>query len=165
MYKSKANVKYLGIDPNASEQLERPAIKWYTMKVEKNYTKKYHCALASLMILSGSARAVLDVAVEVMDKDNLVTNSASFKDDVNRLVSIHGKPFSDNTINKAFAELSREDFLIKGKKRGLYKVNPVYYFKGTEEERIKAIREVAEMPIEQSAKAVRIKFADRYKPP
>lgn len=123
----------------------------------------YHCSLPALMALTGSARSVLDFAVNEMDKDNLITNGAIFKKDLNKLMSIHGKPLSDNTVNKAFAELNREDLLLKTGRRGLYRVNPIYFFKGTEDERLKAIRIEAERPIEDSAKKVRDRFVDKFK--
>lgn len=137
------------------------------MRVDKSYVKRYHTGLAMLMVLTASARTVLDVSLEEMDNDNYVTNSAAFKKKVNAYP--HVKTLSDNTINKAFVELTKEGIMIKQDRRGLYKVNPIFFFRGTEEERIKSIRHDAERPVRAMAEERRKDFShDKrldHKPP
>lgn len=162
MYKPKANLKYLGYDPISSKELGFPKAKWYNAKVEKNYIKRYHCSLSTLIKLSKSARVVLDVSVQFMSETNEVANNSVFKAHINRIVSIHAKPFSENTINKAFVELTKEGFLSKSK-RGVYKVNPLYFYNGTEENRLKEIRKDLEKPVKKLAERKTKSYKDKFK--
>lgn len=157
----------MGIDPVASRNSGRTETKWYSMKVDRNYTKSYHAATAMLMILTASARVVLDKAVESMDESNHIVNSPMFKKELSSIAEAYGKTMSDNTVNKAFSELAKEGFLLKTDKRGLYKVNPLFYHKGTMADRIKSITKDLEKPISdvEHVKAIREGYVRKFQPP
>lgn len=94
-----------------------------------------------LMKLSRSERIFLDFITEEMDEHNLVTNSAQIRIRFNFLLKKIGQEqYSDSTIHKCFGGLTNHHLLKKKKGRGLYEVSPLFFYKGTEEERAKLIR-------------------------
>jgi len=83
--------------------------------------------------------------VEEMDDKNYITNSVQTRDKFNKLLGKIGQEtYADNTIQKAFKGIVETTIMRKTRGRGTYQVNPLYYFKGTEEERQKTIREQLE---------------------
>lgn len=93
------------------------------------------------MKLSRSERILLDFITEEMDENNMITNSIQTRGRFNELLTKIGQDnYSDSTIQKCFTGLVDHHFLEKVKGRGLYQVSPLFFFKGTEEERVKAIR-------------------------
>jgi hypothetical protein len=93
------------------------------------------------MRLSRSERIFLDFITEEMDDMNLVTNSFQIRNKFNYLLhKIGQQPYSDSTIHKCFGGLTAHHLLTKQKGRGLYQVSPLFFFKGSEEDRAKVIR-------------------------
>ena len=122
------------------------ALDWVTATVEGSFIKRY-CGMLSLLTgLKPCARNLLDYVVEAMDDDNLIDNTANLKTQFNKKSE---KSYSETSIDRAFKELTEKRILIKSKRRGRgkYKVNPKYFFKGNEENRIKSIRFELEKPI------------------
>lgn len=97
------------------------------------------------MKLSRAERIFLDFITEEMDERNLITNSTQVRDKFNFLLKKVGQEtYADNTIQKCFKGLSENELIRKMKGRGLYQVNPLFFFKGNEEQRQKLIREQLE---------------------
>ena len=93
------------------------------------------------MQLSKSERILLDVLVEFMDETNHITNDALIRGKINNLLNKMGiKPYADRTFHNGFNKLVDTTLLLKKKGRGIYQVNPLYFFKGNETERQKAVR-------------------------
>jgi hypothetical protein len=116
-----------------------------SIKIPTDHTKRYYGSLVLLMRLSRSARIFLDFITEEMDEKNYITNSIQTRTKFNAIFTRAGqKAFSDKTIHRCFASLLAVELVRKSKGRGLYQVNPSYYFKGTEIDRKKAIREQLE---------------------
>lgn len=69
------------------------------------------------------------------------------------MIKIGCEPYSDSTIHKCFTGLTSENLLIKKKGRGLYRVSPLFFFKGSEEDRAKIVRaeleEINKIPINE----------------
>jgi hypothetical protein len=97
------------------------------------------------MQLTRAERIFLDFITEEMDEKNYISNSTLVRQKFNNLFKSTGQePFTDNTIHRCFSGLAKVELLRKAKGRGLYQVNPLFHFKGSEEQRQKVIREQLE---------------------
>ena len=98
------------------------------------------------MQLSKAERIFLDYITEEMDDNNLVTNCLQTRQKFNNLLKKIGQEsYSDSTIHRCFSGLSNYHLITKQAGRGLYQVSPIFFFKGTEEQRVKAIRKQLEL--------------------
>lgn len=96
----------------------------------------------------------MDFLSEEMDENNFVSNCKLTRIRFNDLIHKIGcETYSESTIHKCFTALTNHNLLIKKKGRGLYRVNPLFFFKGSEEDRAKIVREELEeinkIPINQ----------------
>lgn len=75
---------------------------------------------------------MLDFLCEIMDDQNQIANNEQVRNEFNALLSKVTIPrYSESTIHKSFSRLSKlELLLIESKKRGVYKVNPLYFSRG-----------------------------------
>jgi hypothetical protein len=97
------------------------------------------------MKLSKAERIFLDFITEEMDDHNFITNSIQVRDKFNGLLSKIGQEtYSDGTIHRCFANLAKNHLISKMKGRGLYQISPVFFFKGSEEQRAKVLRNLLE---------------------
>lgn len=119
--------------------------KWKSEKVSSSYIKTYKEALPFLIELTGTDRVVLDFALFRMDVDNFISNDSFFKEDLNKF---YESKISPNTVNKSFSKLFNYGVFLKNDSfgRGLYQVSPLFFFKGSEQSRIKWIRRILEYP-------------------
>ena len=126
-----------------NENLE--LLRFASVAVESAFTKRYFNSLPLLMRLSRAERIFLDFVTEEMDDQNLITNSFQVRNKFNMLLTKIGQEtYSDCTIHRCFANLSKNHLLIKLKGRGLYQISPVFFFKGSEEQRAKVLRQLLE---------------------
>jgi len=97
------------------------------------------------MRLSKAERIFLDFVTGEMDDQNLITNCFQVREKFNQLLKKIGQDkYSDTTIHRSFANLTKNHLLIKLKGRGLYQISPVFFFKGSEEQRAKVLRKLLE---------------------
>jgi hypothetical protein len=133
---TKAYIRHLIYDVQGSIKsgIEQPR---YTTKVVTIlHTKRFHNCIGLMARLSKCARILLDFITERMDEENLIENNATFKTEFNRLLLQTGNvAYSENMINRAFTELSKHHLIDKQKRRGLYKINPLFFFNETLSER------------------------------
>jgi hypothetical protein len=96
--------------------------------------------------LSKAERLLLDFITEFMDEDNIIHNNAITRDNFNKLLKRISFPeYSQSTLNKCFSGLAKHHLIYKTKgKRGAYKVEPLYFFKGSQEDRVKMVRDKVE---------------------
>jgi hypothetical protein len=126
-----------------AEQLE--LLKFASVSVEATFTKRYHNSLLLLMKLSRSERIFLDFITEEMDDDNYITNSVQVRGRFNMLLKKIGQDqYSDTTIHRCFAGLTKNNLILKIQGRGAYQVSPVFFFRGSEEDRAKVLRKILE---------------------
>lgn len=98
------------------------------------------------MRLSKSESVFLHFITEEMDESNFVTNSFQIRDKFNALLhKIGQEAYSDSTIHRCFSNLVKHHLITKEKGRGLYQVSPVFFFKGSEEQRAKVLRKILEV--------------------
>jgi hypothetical protein len=126
-----------------NENLE--LLRFASVAVESAFTKRYFNSLPLLMRLGRAERIFLDFITEEMDDHNFITNSAQTRNKFNALLKKIGQEtYSDSTINRSFANLTKHHLIIKMKGRGLYQISPVFFFKGPEEQRAKVLRNLLE---------------------
>lgn len=124
-------------------------LEFSSILIETDHTKTFDNHIHLLLRLTPSSRNLLDYIVMVMTRDNDILNSSLFKDQFRKTQKQAGqKTISDSSINNCFSELKDCYILLKDsqKKRGTYIVNPVYYWKGTQQTRAKKVRQIKEDP-------------------
>jgi hypothetical protein len=127
------------VPKSLSENLE--LLRFTSVKVETTFFKRYYNSIFLLMQLGKCERVLMDFIVEEMDDKNYVTNSIQLRGKLNYMLQKMGQEaYADGTFQKSFKNLCEISLVIKSKGRGLYQINPLYFFKGTEEDRQKAIR-------------------------
>ena len=123
--------------------------------------KQYNGVLFDLMALRHTERIVMDWVVDNMDKENMIRHDAIIRkkmhDDhqaaIMRVAKKEGwsakeykkiKPISGDSIIKAFSRLKSFGLLI-GVSKGYYMVNPEYFFRGSEADRVKKVKVALEI--------------------
>ncbi|MFH6944619.1 hypothetical protein [Flavobacterium sp. FlaQc-50] len=120
-------------------------LKFSSVSIEAAFTKRYYNSLPLLMRLSKSERIFLDFVTEEMDDYNYISNSALTRNKFNGLLKKIGQDtYSETTIHRCFSNLAKHHLISKVKGRGLYQVSPVFFFRGSEEQRAKVLREILE---------------------
>lgn len=139
----------VGIDKDKSTD-EEIVLSYRSILVSNTPVKHYGSCLNILIGLSKNTRALLDFILVNMSEENYIHNNNQLK---SRFKEIFVKAdikvnLKDNTINKAFTELKNHKLILKPYKsaRGLYRINPQFFWKGTEKDRIRLIRRIKESP-------------------
>lgn len=157
MKKTKQLRYVTGIDENkSSESILIP--KWKIERIETSHVKMYQNALKILPELSPSTREILDFIVYEMDRRNFISNDTSLKKNFrDNQKKIKRTQYTNGTINKSFSELLDKHILVKGKSygRGVYRVNPIYFSKVSERERINQLRSMREAPYKDENNMIR----------
>jgi len=125
--------------------IQRP-IHGYT-KVGTLFTKHYHSAIYLLAGLNSSSRDLLEFLIQRMDGNNVVLSNAKVREDFILLIerATDGDvTYTHNTVKKAFQTLVKKNLIIQREQRGSYTVNPEYFFKKDERERIQQIKLILE---------------------
>lgn len=112
-------------------------------EVKKNYVRTYEGTAFKLINIQGCPRLYIEYLAIKMDSDNIVQlnayNKEKFLNDIRKNCP-GDKSYSLRTIKEAIKSLKAADMLILLKK-GLYQVNPEYYFKGkSEKKRLEMIK-------------------------
>ena len=134
-------------------------------EVECTATKRYHNALLLLFALPDCSRNLMDYLMEKMTDENIIHSNqytrdsfngsiyaawlSYFKDDCKKENSVNynadptvlasNKKYSDITIRKAFGLLNEKELILR-KTRGVYMVNPEYFFKKSEAVRLEKVK-------------------------
>lgn len=112
----------------------------------KGFVKMYYAAIYALVGIPQHGRDLMDFCLSMMDEDNMVVVNQMFKERFKGFVSYCQKgdklarPHSDSSIKRGIAVLKERKLLIETGYRGIYAVNPEFFFRKEEEQRIKAIR-------------------------
>lgn len=136
-----------------------------TKEIDNTATKRYHSALMLLFALPDCSRNLMDYLMQGMTDENIVHSNqytrdmfnasiynawlAYFKEDCSKESSVNfgsnpqdlaiKKKYSDITIRKAFGTL-KEKRLILSQTRGVFMVNPEYFFKKSEASRLDKVK-------------------------
>lgn len=120
-------------------------------QVVTSYTKRYHNCLYLLAGLKSSSRDLMDYLCERMDGNNNVYSNEAVREDFIQFVrKITGGEveYSHVTVKKAFKILTEKGLLIP-RGRGSFIVNPEFFFRKEEKDRLDAIRLVLEFKNDQ----------------
>lgn len=110
--------------------------------VASSSTKRYYNCLYLLCRLSPCARNLMDYLSEEMTEDNMISTDKFMRDSFDAFISrITNKrvSYKDISIKKAVRELKDKHLLITVG-IGRAKVNPMYFFKGSDSKRIENIK-------------------------
>ena len=115
-----------------------------TKRVATSSTKRYYNSLQKTSKLPSAARDLLDYISERMGENNEVENTLGLRDGfLKHMNKDCAVKYSHQTVHKAFQKLKKHGLLImRVKLRKVYTVNPLHYFKGTENKRKKLLREL-----------------------
>lgn len=133
-------------------------LRFDSKRIELSATKRYHNVLLLLFALPECARNLMDYLMDNMTEENIVHSNQFTRDAFNRHVYkawlehykteiavaeaellAEKKMYSDVTIRKAFGAL-KDKGLIFSETRGVFLVNPEYFFKKSEQSRVNKIK-------------------------
>lgn len=115
-------------------------------KVVSTSTRRYHNCLYLLAGLNSSCRDLMDYLCEKMDKNNLVYSNEAVRESFIEFIKkiTNGEvQYTHPTVKKAYNVLAGKGLLI-ARSRGTYVVNPEFFFRQGEKQRIEAIKMVLE---------------------
>lgn len=139
-----------------------PSFGKYTVNTE--FIKQYKGALYKLHTLSSCARTLMDYLIENSGDSGVINSNKYTRDNFNKeyvkiwtqyYIESEGlekfeakklaqeKKFKDNTVAHAFTQLCKRGLLIQIQ-RGVYNINPEYFFKKSERERLDEIKLILE---------------------
>lgn len=106
-------------------------------------TKRFHNCLYLIMGLGKLERLLMDWISEEMDDRNIIRNDGFVRGQFINFIStlvIDGdnKVYKDQSVNNAFHSLCSSKLLISISK-GIYQVNPNYYWSGSDKDRVDEI--------------------------
>lgn len=113
-------------------------------EIKMSNTKRFHNCLHILLGLNKCQRLLMDWLAEEMDDDNMIISDEHMRSKFIKFIEsiqVEGEilSYKDQTVANAFHDLvSRNDVLIKFSK-GRYRLNPEFYWRGSDKERIEAI--------------------------
>jgi hypothetical protein len=116
-------------------------------KVGTLFTKHYHNAIFLLAGLNSSSRDLLEFLIQRMDGANVVLSNTKVREDFIALIdkATNGDTtYTHNTVKKAYQTLVKKNLILARKQRGSYTVNPEYFFKRDEKDRIQQIKLILE---------------------
>ncbi len=115
-----------------------------------SHTRRYHNCLYLLAGLNSCARDLMDYIAEEMDSNNFFYSNQhfrqSFQNFIKENVSFFNNAtqkkevltYSDSSIKKALGVLTSKG-LIRGTSKGVFRVNPEYFFKNDDKKRVDMI--------------------------
>lgn len=110
--------------------------------VMANHTKRFHNCLYLLAGLNPCTRNLMDFLAEEMNNDNIVHSNKVTKDKFTGFiegVSNGTITYGDSSIKKAYSTLCDKGLLRK-LGRGIYKVNPEYFVKNSDDNRERLLK-------------------------
>lgn len=112
------------------------------ISVTTSCTKRYHNCIYLLFNLANSTRNLLDYLCENMDENNMIRSDIYIINNFIEFISkvTKGKVnYSVNTVKSSFMKLKKKGLLIQ-LSRGMFKVNPKFFFRGDEKDRLNQIK-------------------------
>jgi hypothetical protein len=112
---------------------------------QDGFVKMYYTAVYALVGLPDYGRDLMDYCLMMMDEDNVVVVNKLFKERFKGFV-VYGRvdevqaSHSDSSIKRGIYALKERRLLIETGYRGVYVVNPEFFFRKDEEHRVKAIK-------------------------
>lgn len=113
-------------------------------EVKMTSTKRFHNCLYILLGLSKCQRLLMDWLSEEMDNENMITHDEYLRNKFIKFIStiqVEGVQldYKDQTVANAFNGIVKSTDLLIKRAKGKYMVNPEYYWRGKDEDRIASI--------------------------
>lgn len=121
--------------------------------VAASSVKRYYNCLYLLAKLSPCARNLMDYLTESMDDRNLIRSSQHDRETfINFIGNITNGDvtYGHQAVKNAYGELADKNLLLH-RQKGLYKVNELYFFKGSDAKRLKSIKLTIQIGAEQAS--------------
>lgn len=110
-------------------------------------TRRYNSVMCLIMGVTGCGMHLMEWLAGRMTDNGFVNNNAitrkGFRDFHAKHKGNNNKSYGDDAINKAFRQLCDVDFLVFVIK-GVYRINPMYYFVEDDSDRISSIKYIME---------------------
>lgn len=111
-----------------------------TGRVVKNRSARYHNCQHLLIGLSKCAEMFLRHSTEIMDAENRFNNSILVRQKfIDHMKKDCATDYKDKTVQQAIDDIKAIGLFIKLGKRGMFTVNPLYYFNHAEKYRVELI--------------------------
>lgn len=152
-------VRYIHkIDVYGNERLPR----FRDAKIDTEFVKMYESVITTLLRLPDCPANLITYLSHKMTEENVVHHNKFTRESFNKFIyklwydeykqngveNAHeeatAKQYSDHTIKKAFSVLTDKGLLIP-QTRGMFVVNPEYFFKKSDKDRLDKIKVVLEM--------------------
>ena len=119
-----------------------PNYAWMPYPVRRN-VKRYANCQHKLLKVSRCANSLINYLSEKMDSGNNIVHTKMLRDDFRGFIYKTAQiKYTDNTVKRAFKELTDVTLLIKMGPRSEYKVNPLHFFQGNEKSREELLHEL-----------------------
>ena len=157
MKKYRSNVKYTN---NISVSGGIKMVHYKTSRVVRNRSSRYHNCQHLLIGLSKCAEMFLRYSTEIMDKENRFTNTVLQRQKfIKHMKKDCATVYKDKTVQSAVDEIKAVGLYLKLGKRGMFTVNPLYYYNGAEKHRVQLVadlmKEAKTKPIHKDANVVK----------
>lgn len=113
------------------------------VRVDVSHTKVYDAAWDKLFLVGACAKGLMGFIVREMDSEGMIRNDIHTK----RSFRLHIKKltedrinYSEASMNIAFSELAKTE-LLTTKGKGLFKVNPLYFYRNSDSNRLDVLKE------------------------
>lgn len=131
-----------GLDADSSKWVVLP--KWAHQSIVCSHTKRYHNCLYLLAGLGSCARDLMDYITEEMDSDNIICTNEYFRKKFIEFIKNTTKEsgeitYGHSTVKRALSILFSKN-LIHPIRRGYSKVNPKYFIRNNDSNRMEKIR-------------------------
>ena len=152
-------VRYMHrIDVHGTERLPR----FKDANVDTDFVKMYESVIATLLRLPDCPANLITYLSHKMTEENVVHHNKFTRENFNKFIyklwydqykedgvanpheKATARQYSDHTIKKAFSTLTDKGLLIP-QTRGMFVVNPEYFFKKSDKARLEKIKVVLEM--------------------
>ena len=151
MKKTRYKKTRIGIDAKYNEKEDYYELVIKDFEYPVTGVKRYYHSIFKFIELTGCDRIYLDWLTEVMGNDNSVYIN---EDEIARFISVMeklGQSYKASTIKQSIKRLRASDLLLKTKKAsGLFHVNPIFFGKCTEKERLENIKMTIEFKVGDS---------------
>jgi len=117
------------------------------ISADVKFTRRYNSVVCLIMGITGCGMHLMEWLSGNMTENGFINNNAitrkTFADFHSKHKGKANKSYGDDAINKAFRQLSDVGFLVSMIK-GVYKINPLYYFVEDDSKRISSIKYIME---------------------
>lgn len=118
-------------------------IVYSTENINTEFTKYYKGASDLVLLTNGCARYLVDYICNNITDTHLVRNDVQAREAFTQYTKKYNVTYADSSIYAGFKQLVELDILVQLRK-GLYIINPVYFYKGNEQDRLECVKKILE---------------------